>query len=428
MPSDIGSAVKTAKPVKGSRVQATQAGDGRVLTQVGKVRNETGISVGSVVASQLPNAPRIALGLTLPLETALKSENCSFSVQLTKIKSQKPSPEQVKARVYQRLLAQASNGLVRANWHGERVLIIVYQNAKFRDEAYQVIDANPLPPGVLEVQRLGPLCPRQYVAWSIPVSPTETPADFSEALQRYFNGSHYASDYTISGFGSSANKILVTFGTAPPSFGNNIMMGSPRKLRRFKTSLVTANGMPISSDTVVSSGGEAGRVSYGGTTGRRSTEIRGKTKDERIEHLDSDRGDDMDHETDPDASDRLEEAFIDSEANLNQDNASKGTRGHSSDQETLATILVNGTRHKVPSAKALPLHETTFNRFARMYLELGPHRPQKLTAKVMIKLYRVFLETQFPNVQSEARLDAFQRVRSLQHFATASANMSLGKL
>jgi len=80
------------------------------------------------------------------------------------------------------------------------------------------------------------------------------------------------------------------------------------------------------------------------------------------------------------------------------------------DSEATTTVLVDDTFYKIPTASALSLHEATFDTFTRMYLEFRHEKSEKTNCKTLIKLYRTFLETQFPYVDCGRKIDAFQRV------------------
>jgi len=87
------------------------------------------------------------------------------------------------------------------------------------------------------------------------------------------------------------------------------------------------------------------------------------------------------------------------------------------------TVVIDGTTHKIPTALALPLNEVTFNTFARTYMQIGSQeQSEKLNSKTLLKLYRTFLNTQFPNIKGEPINEALQRVSFLTFPLSRSTN------
>ncbi len=90
------------------------------------------------------------------------------------------------------------------------------------------------------------------------------------------------------------------------------------------------------------------------------------------------------------------------------------------------TVVVDGTNHKVPTALALPLNEVTFNTFARTYMQIGSQeQTENLNSKNLLKLYRTFLNTQFPNIKGEPMNEALQRVSFLTFLLSRFTNSLL---
>lgn len=83
---------------------------------------------------------------------------------------------------------------------------------------------------------------------------------------------------------------------------------------------------------------------------------------------------------------------------------------HRAVNKATTAVHVDNTSYNIPAASALPLHEATFDIFTRMYFESGLEKLERINCKILFKLYRTFLETQFPYVDGEAKIDAFQRV------------------
>lgn len=86
---------------------------------------------------------------------------------------------------------------------------------------------------------------------------------------------------------------------------------------------------------------------------------------------------------------------------------------HGATKEASTTVTVDGTAYKIPTACALPLHEVSFNKFAQMYLQMEPQESKKMNSKTLLKLYRTFLDSQFPDSKGEPMIKAFQRVSFL---------------
>jgi len=83
---------------------------------------------------------------------------------------------------------------------------------------------------------------------------------------------------------------------------------------------------------------------------------------------------------------------------------------HRAVNKATTAVHVDNTSYNIPAASALPLHEATFDTFTRIHFESGLEELERMNCKILFKLYRTFLETQFPYVEGEAEIDAFQRV------------------
>ncbi len=79
-------------------------------------------------------------------------------------------------------------------------------------------------------------------------------------------------------------------------------------------------------------------------------------------------------------------------------------------QQYVVPVLIDDTSYVIPTSVALALDTTTFDTFARLYLNVSRQIPETLNAKTLIRLYRAFLETQFPDDSNETIMEALQRV------------------
>lgn len=353
-------------------------------------------------------------------------------------------------------------GLLGAIWYG-RELIVEFAACAQRDRALRTLTRGS---STLVKENIQPIGSgegggaRLYMSWLLPFYREDTPATLSSALEDHFDQTGYSSFFTFGQFDRPEGNIRIIFHNVPPVL-KSVLKSHCFQERWFVRDAVNKTDYPLqkpssmqkeikaNADAAVAEelANDIDNESTGSAVENPDKEAISPLQIEQ-EHNESestvpstiraktDVSADVDAAEGPanDTGKRVEVASAEDpdieiqityhfEGKSSGDNntvfdeqtqisESEVADDHRVVNETTTAVLVDEKSYNIPTASALPLHEATFNTFTRMYLESRRDELEKMDRKTLIKLYRTFLEVQFPHVEGEARMNAFQRVSS----------------
>ncbi len=428
----------------------------------GRARASSDISgqLGSVTSTAHRNQTQKTYTMSKLQLELLRSENRFLSITISV-----PKPRDRAAFVTAELDAVfdarrcAGAGFIGAIWYW-RELIVEFATCAQRDRALRTITRGSSTLVKENVQPIGSGeggGPRLYMSWILPFYREDTPATLSRALDDHFDGTGYSSFFTFGQFDRPEGYIRIIFHNAPPAL-KSILKSHCFQERSFFIDVVTKSDYPLQKPSFmqkdIKAKADAGVAEeLANHTDKGSMGLAVKSSDEEAAYplqtelpfngsestvLPAAQGKnevnaDVDAAEGPrnDTGKRVEaspaedssiEILTPSHLGIasSGDNNAIEEQTQSSEKEiendhravnkATTAVVANETTYFIPTALALSLQEATFNTFTRMYLEYGRDEPEKMDCKTLIKLYRTFLETQFPHVEGEARMDAFQLV------------------
>ena len=312
----------------------------------------------------------------------------------------------------------AGNGFVGAIWYSRSELVVEFLTRAQRNRALHTI---PRRSAVIAQENVQPIKPEQpggpklYFSWTLPVYPEDTAGALSAALNLHFEGTGYSSFYTFNRFDRPKGYLRIIFHKAHPPLKWNLR-GTSFKERRFRKEIVTENDyslqaeeVPLADDyrllTELQRDIKAPASTKAVSKSKKGSDKRGGFSVARKANENSATPEEMD------------EGSTIEKPKMRRRALSYGTDFDSSKSlsvENGAVVQLDGAIYKVPAPSDLPLEEATFNKFTRSYFELGPQERGTLNAQTLFRLYRTFLETQFPDAKDGSKLEAFQRVSCLK--------------
>jgi len=377
---------------------------------------------GRVASTADPNRTLSTRSMTEQQLQVLRSEDRFLSITVTKPKAPrlKGHIEAMKLDVVFDVQQFAGKGLVSAVWYGWFDLVVEYGTPAQRDRALHAIPKGSKTLAKKDVQSIGseePSGPKLCVSWTVAYRFKDTPETLSSALHHHFDGTGYSSSYTFGRFDCPKGILRIIFHKAPPALERILVCNSSSfQERRFRTEVVTENDYPLQKGPI---SGErlsmTSRVTQNETKANAGADlaevpVNGFDKEPKASAAEN-------------AAKAAEASLDDGVQEIDKDNATLEQQTMSRDQEieqdrsapekALMTVFMDGAIHKIPTAFTLPLHELSFNTFARTYMQMEPQEPEKLTSKTLLKLYRTFLNSQFPDIEGEPIIEAYQRVSFL---------------
>ena len=326
----------------------------------------------------------------------------------------------------------AGNGFLGAIWYSRSELVVEFLTRAQRNRALHTI---PRSSAVIAQENVQPIepehpgGPRLYLSWILPVYPDDTAGALSAALNLHFKGTGYSSFYTFNRFGRRKGSFRIIFHKAHPPLKCNLI-GTSFAERCFRKEIVTENDYPLQAENVpladddrllaevqgdirAAAGTKAIRKSTKGSDKRGGIAVASKSNE---------------HSTTPEG---MDEDSTKEKPRLRRRALSYGTdfdSNQSPSVENGAIVQLDGAIYKVPRPLDLPLEEATFNKFAQSYFDLGPQERGTLAAQPLFRLYRTFLETQFPDGKDGSKLEAFQRVSCLEAWSRQLLKAPLDRL
>lgn len=362
--------------------------------------------VGRVISTPLRDPTYIAKPMTEAQLAMLKSENRFVSIPFAFNSSGEEELRAAMTDIYDAVERYGGDGLVGALWYGTSELVVEYSQTSQRDKAFLGVSETCLG-WAKDIRALGPGGPELCMSWIIPFQPEDSPTALAEALQKHFRGTGYSSSYMYGRFDLLEGLLRIVFHKPPPPLGNILLWPGSSHMRELQEEVVIKDYYPLHTeqqydedrdtlDEEPRAQSDLADIAHKGN----GSVTRASAKVSAAVGTDRDRDGIRDwHEN---ATKKRNRPF---EQGVKADQAPG--------QQYLATVSVDEMSYFIPTAVTLPLDDATFDTFARLYFDViyfDFRTSDAFNTKLLIRLYRSFLETQFLNASNEAIMDALQRV------------------